>query len=121
MAQHLDIGNKGEALAKEYLLKKGYQVLEENWRFSRAEVDLIAMDGQALVFIEVKTRSTDFFGAPELAVDHKKQNLLSDAANVYMQQINHEWEIRFDIIAIVLGDEDPKIEHFKDAFFSGWH
>lgn len=117
MSKNLELGNRGEKVAKEFLSKKGYHILETNWRFSRAEVDLIAMDGAILVFIEVKTRSTAFFGAPELAVTKQKKMLLSDAANAYMQQIQHDWEIRFDIISIILNDKTTSIEHFEDAFF----
>jgi len=120
MAHHIETGNKGESIAKAYILEQGYQLLEENWRFSRAEIDLIAMDGEVLVFVEVKTRSTTLFGAPELAVTEKKQNLLADAANVYMEQINHDWEIRFDIITIILKPKTHQLKHFKDAFFPGW-
>ncbi len=120
MSKNIETGNRGESMAKDFLLKKGYQILETNWRFSRAEIDIIAMNGQILVFIEVKTRSTDFFGEPELAVDEHKRRLMSDAASAYMEQINHEWEIRFDIISIVLKNTDPEIVHFEDAFFSGW-
>lgn len=120
MSKNIELGNRGEAIAKHFLQSKGYTILETNWRFSRAEVDLIAMDGQILVFVEVKTRSTDIFGAPELAVTNRKQHLLVDAANVYMQQINHEWEIRFDIISIILKTKTHHLEHFEDAFFPGW-
>jgi len=117
MSKNVEIGNKGEAIAEDYLLEKGYRILETNWRFSRAEVDLIAMDGEILVFIEVKTRSTDFFGAPELAVNDIKKTLLQDAASAYMEQISHDWEIRFDIISIILQKEGYTLEHFEDAFF----
>jgi len=117
MSKNIETGNKGEAIAKDYLLKKGYTILESNWRFSRAEIDLIAMDGQILVFIEVKTRSTGLFGAPELAVDQHKQDLMTDAANAYMQKINHDWEVRFDIISIILEKDQYQLQHFEDAFF----
>ncbi|MFT5166186.1 MAG: putative endonuclease [Saprospiraceae bacterium] len=120
MSKNIELGNQGESIAKDYLINKGYQILETNWRFSRAEVDLIAMDGQILVFVEVKTRSTAFFGEPELAVNQHKQNLLIDAGNAYMEQINHEWEVRFDIISIILQGGKHSLEHFEDAFFSDW-
>ncbi|MEM1326568.1 MAG: YraN family protein [Bacteroidota bacterium] len=121
MATKKEIGNQGEQLAADYLSAKGYRVLERNWRFSRAEVDIIAMDGEILVFVEVKTRSSTYFGEPEAFVSETQERLLLDAANVYMEQIGHDWEIRFDIIGIVLLNiGHPDIRHFEDAFFPEW-
>ncbi len=120
MSKNINTGNQGESIAKDFLIKKGYKILETNWRFSRAEIDIIALDSQVLIFIEVKTRSTDLFGEPELAVNQHKQNLMMDAANAYMEKINYDWEIRFDIISIILQREQAQIKHFEDAFFSGW-
>ena len=120
MAKHIETGKKGETLAVEYLEKLGYQILEINWRHRRAEVDIIAKDGEILVFVEVKTRSDDFFGNPAAFVTRKKERFMSDAANVYMAEIGHLWEIRFDIIGIVLWSADRiELRHFKDAFFPG--
>ena len=120
MPKHLKLGQRGEDLAVIYLKKKGYQILERNWRFSKAEIDIIAKDGEILVFVEVKTRSTAIFGEPEESITSKKEDLISDAAAVYMDTIDHDWEIRFDIISIILTDEGHSIKHFKDAFFSEW-
>ncbi|MEM0995383.1 MAG: YraN family protein [Bacteroidota bacterium] len=121
MSKNKKIGEKGEQLAVDFLEKKGYQILEQNWRFSRAEVDIIAMDGEILVFLEVKTRSYTYFGEPEAFVTEKKEQFMIDAAHVYMEKINHEWEIRFDIIGIVLHqDQQADIRHFEDAFFPAW-
>ena len=120
MAEHIVIGQKGEALAVAYLESKGYTILETNWRFKRAEVDIIAKDHNILVFIEVKTRSTDFFGQPEEAITEKKQKIIADASSVYMEHINHNWEIRFDYISIIYEDSDNfRVKHFPDAFFPG--
>lgn len=121
MAKHIETGKKGEALAKSFLEKKGYKILELNWRFSRAEVDIIAMQEEVLVFVEVKTRSYDYYGTPDAFVTEKKETLLADAAAAYMEEIDHDWEIRFDIIAILLhSPNNISIEHFEDAFFPGW-
>ena len=120
MSTHLELGNRGESLAERLLLEDGYQILERNWRFSRAEVDIIAKDGEVLVFVEVKTRSSEIFGQPEESISPKKEALLKDAAAVYMEQIGHQWEIRFDIISILIKGDGYSIEHFKDAFFSEW-
>jgi len=127
MAKHIELGIRGEKMAQEYLQKKGFQILECNWRFGRAEIDIIAKEGEVLVFVEVKTRSDDYMGRPAEFVTPHKENLLADAATVYMEQINHDWEIRFDIIGIVIrksqskpNGEQIEIEHIKDAFFPGW-
>ena len=120
MSTHLELGNRGESLAEKYLFEIGYQILERNWRFSRAEVDIIAKDGEILVFVEVKTRSSEVFGKPEESISPKKEALLKDAAAVYMEQIGHEWEIRFDIISILIKGDGYSFNHFEDAFFSEW-
>ncbi len=120
MAKHLNIGKKGEEVAMNYLESLGYKILETNWRFSRAEVDIIAMDKEIMVFVEVKTRSYDAFGQPEEFVSRAKEQLLMDAASVYMEQAKHDWEIRFDIISIISRANYHELKHFKDAFFDGW-
>lgn len=95
-------------------------MLEINWRYRKAELDLIAKDGETLVFIEVKTRSTDLFGQPTESISQRKKSLLADAAAAYMEHIGHEWAIRFDVISIIYRDEKHyTIEHFEDAFFPG--
>jgi putative endonuclease len=115
-----DVGKKGEELARDYLVSKGYQILEQNWRFSKAEIDLIAKDGDILVFVEVKTRSYDFYGSPEDSVGRKKELLVADAGAAYMRRINHEWEIRFDIISVIMPKTgEPTLKHYPDAFFPG--
>ncbi len=118
MAAHNDLGKKGEILAKEFLLLKNYELLEENWRFGKAEIDLIAKYNEVLIFIEVKTRSTIAFGKPEEFVSAQKQNMITSAAPRYMEKINHDWAIRFDIISVVFNkDETYSIAHIEDAFF----
>ena len=120
MADHIIKGQKGEALAVTYLAEKGYQILETNWRFKRSEVDIIAKDGKILVFIEVKTRATDYFGAPEESIKDNKKALLADAASAYMEQTGHDWEIRFDYISIIYEDAGNfQLKHYPDAFFPG--
>nr|WP_294896441.1 YraN family protein [uncultured Pedobacter sp.] len=120
MARHNDDGNHAEQLAKEFLEAKGYQILEQNWRFSRAEVDIIATINNIIVFIEVKARSGTGFGLPEEFVDEKKQKLLSKAANEYIFLKEHQGEIRFDVIAILFkkGFDSYEIKHIEDAFWN---
>ena len=120
MAKHLQLGIWGENTAKVFLLEKGFQILETNWRHQRAEVDIIAKDDAILVFLEVKTRSSDYFGPPETFVTPQKEKLLIRAAHAYMQKIGHDWEIRFDIVSILKSsEEDYQIEHIPDAFWPG--
>ncbi|MCB0633717.1 MAG: YraN family protein [Lewinella sp.] len=120
MAKHLDLGSRGEQLAKELLEAKGYVLLETNWRYRRSEVDLIVKDGVILVFVEVKTRTTAYFGSPETFVTPQKEKLLVRAAHAYMQQSEHEWEIRFDVVSIVWESEEKyTAAHLEDAFWPG--
>ncbi len=115
-----EIGDIGESLAQNHLISAGYGILEQNWRYSRAEIDIIAKFEEILVFVEVKTRSYDYYGKPEEAVSEKQEHLIMDAAQRYMEQIGHEWEVRFDIISIILNKkgELERLEHFEDAFFT---
>jgi len=110
------LGKKGEDLALQYLLKKGYTLLEKNWRFHHKEVDIIAADGHDLVFVEVKTRSSEWFGAPEEAVDTKKQRYLIAAAEAYIRSRNNDTNIRFDVVSIMLKPGYQSIDHIMDAF-----
>ncbi|MBT8220685.1 MAG: YraN family protein [Bacteroidia bacterium] len=121
MAEHLETGKKGEAIASEFLSNKGYRILEHNWRHGHGEVDIIAMAGDILVFVEVKTRSANYFGEPASFVDNKKMEKLSRIASVYMEKIRHDWEIRFDIIGVLIkGPQHAEITHYEDAWFPGW-
>ena len=118
MARQQTIGNLGEEKATLFLQEIGYKILERNWRFRKAEIDIIAKDGEVLVFVEVKAKSYTYFGAPEESVSAYKENLIIDAAHQYMLKIGHDWEIRFDIISIVFDkNKNASITHYKDAFF----
>ena len=116
MAQHNDLGKQGELIARKYLENNGYQILETNWQYSHAEIDILALKDDILAIIEVKTRSSDHYGKPEMFVSKKKINLLKNAANYYVQSNNLDVEIRFDIIAIIKNQYVEEIEHFEDAF-----
>ena len=120
MSKHHDLGKRGEELAINFLRKKGFDLLEINWRYRRSEIDIIAKKDEVLVFIEVKSRSTDNFGRPESFVTDRKRELMVDAANFYMEETGHDWEIRFDVISVLFhNDFQQSIDHFKDAFFPG--
>ncbi len=117
MSTHNELGVKGEILACEFLQAKNYTILEINWRFARAEIDIIAKQNQTIIFVEVKTRSTDYFGFPETAVDEAKQKNMAMAAEEYLEQQNMETDVRFDVISIVMKNNQPDIHHIEDAFF----
>lgn len=121
MAKHNELGKEGEEIATNFLVKLGYEILENNWRHRKAEIDIIAKFNDVLIFVEVKSRSSDLYGRPESFVDIKQQQLIADAASVYMEEIGHEWEVRFDIISVFFHNHAyQSIDHFKDAFFPGW-
>ena len=113
------VGEIGENLGVKYLVSAGYEILERNWRFSRAEIDIIAKVEEILIFVEVKTRSYNYYGEPSDAIGEHKERMIMDAAQRYMEEIGHEWEIRFDIISVILSGSGgcEKLEHYKDAFF----
>ena len=118
MSNNQIIGKRGEDKAAQFLENQGYTIIERNWRFKKAEIDIIAKIEQMLVFVEVKSKSYTYFGQPEESVSEKKEKLILDAANAYMLEIGHDWEIRFDIIAIVFNeDQSFELNHYKDAFF----
>jgi|TARA_B110000003_G_C16642952_1_gene530879 putative endonuclease len=116
MAEHYELGNKGEQLAVNYLINKGYKIVERNWRFQKAEIDIIATKDKILISVEVKTRSTNDFGSPQDFVTPKKIKLMVSAMNEYILNKDLDIELRFDIVAITKDKSSFDIQHFKDAF-----
>jgi len=117
MAQHNELGKKGEQLAVDFLNTNGYDIVERNYRFNKAEVDIIAQKKDTLAIIEVKTRSTSDFGNPQDFVKPKQIKNLVKAVDEYVTVNNLDVEVRFDIIAIIKEGNGFKIEHLEDAFF----
>lgn len=127
MAEHNELGKIGEKVAVAYLQKNGYAILETNWTFQKAEIDIIAKKENTLAIIEVKTRSSIEFGLPQDFVNPKKIQLLVKAVDAYVTQNDLEVDVRFDIIAITSAIKSPslqvvkentfEIEHLKDAFY----
>lgn len=112
-----NLGVEGEKIAKKHLLDKGYAILEQNWRFKKLEVDLIASYKDLIVFVEVKARSTSDFGEPELSVTKKKQGFLVSAAHEYLTSKDIELECRFDIVSVLQNNNKTTVKHLEGAFY----
>lgn len=117
MAEHNDLGKLGEKLAIEFLEKNGYSIIETNWTFQKAEIDIIAKKENILTVVEVKTRSSIDFGLPQDFVNPKKIQLLVKAINEYVISNDLDLEVRFDIIALHREGKKFVIEHLEDAFY----
>lgn len=116
MAQHNELGKEGEDLAVDFLLGKDYKIVARNFRYLKAEVDIIARKKNVLAVIEVKTRSTPDFGDPQNFVKQKQINSLVKAIDFFVNQHNLDVDVRFDIIAIIRNKAGTRIEHLEDAF-----
>lgn len=116
MSKKAVVGAKGEQKAADYLKSKEYSIVERNYRYKRAEIDLIVLKDECIVFVEVKTRSSNAYGHPEEAVNEKKARKIVEGAEHYVQEKEWTGNIRFDIVAINLGTE-IEIRHFEDAFY----
>ena len=116
MNKNKELGIEGEQLAKDYLKKNGWLILEMNYRYRRSEIDLIASKNDLLIFVEVKARSTTAFGLPEQFVDDKKAENIMKAADHYILEKDWKGNIRFDIISIIK-KESIELEHIEDAFY----
>ena len=117
MAEHNDLGKIGEEVAVDFLEKNGYEILETNWTFQKAEVDIIALKGEVLAVVEVKTRSSIDFGLPQEFVKPKKIQLLVKAINEYVIANDLDVEVRFDIIAIHATGSNFENVHLEAAFY----
>lgn len=115
MAQHNVLGSAGEDYAARYLESKGFRILTRNWRCRHLEVDIIAMDGPTLVFVEVKTRSSRDVPPSEL-VSYKKIHFLENAAEGYIKANRFEGDARFDLIVIFKSRTGFQLEHIPGAF-----
>ncbi|NNK39353.1 MAG: endonuclease [Winogradskyella sp.] len=117
MASHNELGKKGEQLAVDFLVENGYKILERNYRFDKAEVDVIAKLDEVLAIVEVKTRSTADFGNPQDFVKPKQIKNLVKAIDEYVTVNSLDVEVRFDIVAILKRGKNFSIEHLKNAFY----
>ena len=115
MADHNQLGQWGEQVAKEYLLTQGYAIGGENIRIAGVEIDFIAMKDDMICFVEVKTRSTDFLD-PADAVDKRKRARIVRAADTYIRSYDIPLEPRFDLVLVIGSPASYTIEHIPDAF-----
>jgi len=113
----ISLGARGEKIAARHLKRNGYRIVSRNFRAAGAEVDLVAMDGETLVFIEVKTRLGVSAGDPREAVDRRKQAHIRRAAAIFADRNRAQSRpIRFDVVAIAGAGPDRRVEIVKDAF-----
>jgi putative endonuclease len=113
----ISTGKRGEELAATYLAEAGYRIIERNYRCPFGEIDIIAEEGETLVFVEVKSRRSEAYGDPQLAVGHQKQKKISRIAMNYLKEKNlcHR-PARFDVVAVKLLPAGRKIELIQNAF-----
>lgn len=112
-----ELGKEGEQLAANYLVTKGYEIIEQNYRYKRSEIDLICKHNNLLIFVEVKAKSYTSFGEPEHSVDDKKAAKVMEGAEQYIHEIDWLGDIRFDVISIVKNKGTFEVKHFEDAFY----
>ena len=113
-----DLGKYGEELAQEYLVEQGLRILETNYRFHHAEVDIIAEEGDLLVFCEVKTRQDDSFGAPEQAITPLKMQQIRKVAGAYLTKNQiRDRQCRFDVVGVMVAGGSVKLDHMRNAFW----
>ncbi|GAA4276648.1 YraN family protein [Aquimarina mytili] len=117
MAEHNTLGKKGEKLAVDFLLHKGYEILEKNYRYLKSEIDIIARTKDVIVVVEVKTRSTADFGDPQEFVKPKQIQSMVKAIDHYITDNDLDVEVRFDIVAIIENKRGTTIEHLEDALY----
>ena len=117
MNQANEFGRLAEEKATAYLKKNNYEICERNYRYLKAEIDIIARKGDTLVIVEVKARTSSYFGNPETFITQKKIQLLVKAANHYVIEKDLDVEVRFDVISILNEYGNFKIEHIENAFF----
>lgn len=116
---NMDLAKKGETAAENYLSDFGYRIIERNWHYRHKEIDIIAVDGNELVIVEVKTRQGHVLDNPAMAIDRKKRRNLIFAANAYARMNRISNEIRFDVMWVVYNGNQIDIDHIPDAFVPG--
>jgi putative endonuclease len=118
MAEHNDLGKKGEEAAVQLLKSKGHRIVEQNWKFYGYEIDIVSEYEEFIVFTEVKTRSGLRWGTPEEAVSKARMRRLVEAADLFLIEEKIDTPARFDIVAAVWDGKKFDLEHFEDAFLA---
>ncbi|WP_036381847.1 YraN family protein [Muricauda sp. MAR_2010_75] len=117
MGEHNEFGKQGEALAVAFLLNSGYEICAQNYRYQKAEIDIIARQGNVLAIVEVKSRKMGFLEDISTTINSKKKKLLVMAADHYVQEMDLDVEVRFDVITVVQKGASFEIDHLEDAFY----
>ena len=118
MADHIQTGKSGQDLACRYLTVHGYEIIERNWRWGHQEIDIVARKGHIVIIAEVKTHRANWAFEPESSVVARKQRILVNAANAWLRYRKVTGEVRFDVIAVILGKDHHTIRHIEDAFYA---
>lgn len=114
---HIELGQKGEEIAVNHLYTKGYEVIERNYKWKNAEVDIICKKADLLIVVEVKTRNSIALGEPYLSVTRTKQRQIIKVTNQYIQTNDVQDEVQFDVVSIILNQHQLLIEHIENAFY----
>ena len=117
MIDKIKRGNEGEQVAADFLVQKGFEIVERNYRYKHSEIDLIIKKGNWLIFVEVKTRSSYAFGYPEEFVDYKKVKNILEGADHYIYKSDWQGNVRYDIVSVGITRTPPEIVHLEDAFY----
>lgn len=117
MAEHNDLGIQGEDIACDFLRKAGFLILDRNWTYLKAELDVVAYFNNTLVVVEVKTRSAQHYSETDDLIGNKKLKLLYGAADRYTQIKKIPWEVRYDLLVVLFHGDTWTVEHICDAFY----
>lgn len=117
MTDKIKKGREGEQLAADFLIAKGFEIVQRNYRHKRSEIDLIVKKDNWIIFVEVKLRSSSLFGHPEDFVDYKKEQNILMGAEQFLFDLDWRGNVRYDIIAVSLHDKTQEILHIEDAFY----
>ncbi|MEC8832610.1 MAG: YraN family protein [Bacteroidota bacterium] len=117
MAEHNQFGKLGEQKVIDFLKAKNYRILTRNYRYLKAEIDIVAQHADTLIVVEVKSRNKGFLEDMSDAIPPKKIKLLTLAANHYLEENEEDFEVRFDVITVVKNGDNFEIEHFENAFY----
>src|SRR5262245_7140855 len=119
MSKQSELGKIGEALAADFLKKKDYEILKQNYTWEKSEIDIITRKGDKIVFVEVKTRQSPYLSDPALMVPIKKWKQIMKAADVFMKERTDDLPVQFDIVFVVTNNDYTTISHYDEAYIPG--